>query len=67
MEQHVIIQKLVETIKGRKILAAVFYTFNFDVKLFENYLLPVFLPNVNFSDIEIRNSILWRKYANDLL
>lgn len=66
MEQHVIIQKLVETIKGRKILAAVFYTFNFDVKLFENYLLPVFLPNVNFSDIEIQNSILWRKYANDL-
>jgi len=66
MEQHVIIQKLVETIKGRQILAAVFYTFNFDVKLFENYLLPVFLPNVNFSDIEIQNSILWRKYANDL-
>ena len=66
MEQNVIIEKLKEIISGRKILAAVFYTFNFDARFFENYLLPLFLPDVNFSEIEIQNSILWRKYVNDL-
>lgn len=66
MEQNVIIEKLKETIKGRKVFSAVFYTFNFDARFFENYLLPLFLPHVNFSEIEIQNSILWRKYVNDL-
>jgi hypothetical protein len=66
MEQYVIIEKLKETINGRKVIAGLFYSYNFDSKFFENYLLPVFLPHVNFSEIEIQNSILWRKYANEL-
>ncbi len=66
MEQYVIIEKLKEAINGRKVIAAVFYTFNFDARFFENYLLPIFLPHVNFSDNEIQNTILWRKYVNDL-
>ena len=66
MEQNVIIEKLKEVITGRKVTAAAFYTFNFDSRFFENYLLPLFLPHVNFSEIEIQNSILWRKYVNDL-
>ena len=66
MEQHVIIEKLKESINSRKVIAAVFYTFNFDARMFENYVLPSFLPNVNFTDIEIQNTILWRRYANEL-
>lgn len=66
MEQQVIIEKLKESINSRKVVAAVFYTFNFDAHLFENYVLPSFLPDVHFTDIEIQNSILWRRYANEL-
>lgn len=66
MEEHVIIEKLNESINSRKVIAAVFYTFNFDARMFENYVLPSFLPKVNFTDIEIQNTILWRRYANEL-
>ncbi len=66
MEQHVIIEKLKETIGNKKVLAAVFYTFNFNAKFFENYILTAFFPHVNFSDNEIQNTILWRKYIKQL-
>jgi len=66
MSQYVIIEKLKDAIDNNKIKAAVFYTFNFDARFFENYILTTFLPHVNFSDNEIQNSILWRKYATDL-
>lgn len=66
MTQYVIIEKLKEVIADKKAIAAVFYTYNFSAKIFENYILPIFLPQVNFSDNEIQNSILWRKYANEL-
>jgi hypothetical protein len=66
MERFVIIEKLKELIGSRSVTAAVFYTFNFDSRFFENYLLPVFVPNAPFSEIEIQNNILWRKYASVL-
>jgi hypothetical protein len=66
MEQYVIIEKLKEVIGDRIVEAAVFYTFNFDARFFENYLLTSFLPRVPFSDSEIQNTILWRKYVNKL-
>jgi len=66
MKQLVIIEKLKEQINGKKVIAGVFYTFNFEVTFFENYLLPMFLPNVPFSDNEIQNKILWRQYAGKL-
>lgn len=66
MKHYVIIDQLKEKISDRKVTAAVFYTFTFESRFFENYILPVFLPNVNFSDNEIQNAILWRKYGRDL-
>jgi len=66
MEQFVIIEKLKELIEGKKVIAAVFYSYNFSARFFENYLLTAFLPHVNFSDNEIQNNILWRKYAGEL-
>lgn len=66
MNQLVIIERLKEQINGRKVIGCVFYTFNFEVTFFENYLLPVFLPHVPFSDNEIQNKILWRQYARSL-
>lgn len=65
-EQLVLIDKLKEEIADRRVVAACFYTFNFDPQFFENYLLTSFLPNVNFSDNEIQNTILWKKYQKDL-
>jgi hypothetical protein len=66
MEQYVIIEKLKEAIGDRRVEAAVFYTFSFDARFFENYLLTTFLPYVPFSDNEIQNTILWRKYVTEL-
>lgn len=66
MKQFVIIEKLKEQINGRAVKAAVFYTFNFSARFFENYILTTFLPHVNFSDNEIQNAILWRKYYQEL-
>jgi hypothetical protein len=65
-EHYVIIEKLKESLGKRKISAAVFYTFNFDSKFFENYILPFFLPDVPFSNNEIQNAILWRRYSSEL-
>ena len=66
MEQSIIIEKIKEAIGGRKVTAAVFYTFNFDAKFFENYICPLFVPDVEFGNNEIQNTILWKKYQNEL-
>ena len=66
MNKFILGEKLKEEINGRKIIAAVFHTFNFDPDFFENYLLPLFLPDIPFGDNKIQNTILWKKYQNEL-
>ncbi len=66
MKQAILLEKLMELIGDRQVIAAVFYTFNFDARFFENYLLPVFVPDVEFSDNEIQNAILWKMYQKEL-
>ena len=66
MHKFILGEKLKEEINGRKIKAAVFHTFNFDPDFFENYLLPLFLPDIPFGDNKIQNTILWKKYQNEL-
>ena len=48
MNSIVLKEHLKDMIGEAKIKAAVFYTFNFDTTFFENYLLPLFINNVNF-------------------
>jgi len=66
MKEFILAEKLKEEMAGKKVIAAVFHTFNFDPKFFENYLLPLFLPDIPFGDDEIQNTILWKKFQNEL-
>ncbi len=66
MEELILIEKLEESLRGRKVTAALFYTYNFDSRFFENYLLPIFFSGVPFNNNEIQNTILWRHYQKYL-
>ena len=66
MHKFILGEKLKEEISGHKIKAAVFHTFNFDPDFFENYLLPLLLPDITFGDNKIQNTILWKKYQTEL-
>jgi len=66
MEKFILAEKLKEEIGGQKVRAAVFHSFTFDPEFFENYLLPLFLPDVEFGDNKIQNTILWRKFQSEL-
>lgn len=60
MEQYILKEKIKEALGNRQVLAALFYTFNFDPRFFENYVMPLFVPGKNFRDEVIHNKILWR-------
>lgn len=66
MTKYVLAEYLKEELRGRQVAAAVFHTFNFDSEFFENYLLPLFLPDIPFGDNKIQNTILWKKFQHDL-
>lgn len=66
-QQHILKERLKELIGGRKVVAALFYTFNFDPKFFENYVMPLLVPGQTFINNSITNNILWRKLYKDNL
>ena len=66
MKSGILIEELKERMAGQKVRAALFYSFNFDARFFENYILTQFLSDVSFSNNEIQNAILWKKYQNEL-
>lgn len=66
MKTGILIEELKERMAGKKVQAALFYTFNFDARFFENYILTQFLSDVSFSNNEIQNAILWKKYQQEL-
>ncbi len=62
MEQHILKTHLLEVIGNRKVVAAVFHTFNFEPAFFENYVLPMLVPSrEKFTNDTIANQILWRE------
>lgn len=67
MEKLILKEKIGELIGAKKVIAAVFYTFNFDPKFFENYIMPLLISSTgkNFNDEEIHNKILWRQLAKE--
>ena len=67
MEQFILKERLKEQIGNRKVMAALFYTFNFDPRFFENYVLPLFIPGKTFRDEIIHNKILWRTCIKEKL
>jgi len=65
MKQKLLKDEITEFIKDKKVKAAVFLSYNFDVDFFENYLLPLLVP-FDFTDNKIQNALLWRTYATHL-
>ena len=61
----IIKEQLKERIGGRKVLSALFYTFNFDPRFFENYIMPLLVPDQQFINNAIANHIIWRKLYKD--
>ncbi len=66
-EALILKQRLHEAIAGRRIKAALYYTFTFDPKFFENYVMLLLVPDQSFTDNAIANNILWRKLYKDNL
>lgn len=66
LEQFIIKDKLKESLEGLTVKAAIFYTFNFDPRFFENYVMPILVKNNDFGDEVIQNKILWRKYQKEV-
>lgn len=63
MDQHLLKIQLREAIGGKKVLAAAFFTFNFEPVFFENYVLPLLAPEPDrFQDSAIANQIIWREH-----
>ena len=67
MDKFILKDKLKELLEGCKVKSALFYTFNFDPRFFENYIMPMLVQGNEFNDETIRNKILWRKYQKDNL
>ncbi|MEO6998448.1 MAG: hypothetical protein ABI112_10225 [Terracoccus sp.] len=67
MERIILRDHIKEAIKNRKVVAAVFHTFNFDPLFFENFVMPLFVPGKDFRDEAIYNKILWRYCAKENL
>lgn len=66
MEQKILLQQLRDELDGQKVVAALFYTFNFDPRFLEEEILPLFLPDVNFTGNVLAKRIRWRKYFTQL-
>lgn len=66
MEYQLLREQVKDFIGDTKVVAACFFSYNFDSDFFENYILPLFVPEAPFSDNKIQNAILWRKYAKQL-
>lgn len=67
MDKFILKDKLKELLEGCTVKSALFYTFNFDPRFFENYIMPLLVTGNEFNDESIHNKILWRKYQRDSL
>jgi hypothetical protein len=64
-QQFILKERLKVLIGERNVKAGLFYTFNFDPKFFENYVMPLLIPNQQFVNNNIANNILWRRLYKD--
>lgn len=60
MKKAIIKEQLQEKLNKRKVIAAAFYTFNFQPDFFENYILPTLVSHQTFSNSPIYNAVIWR-------
>jgi hypothetical protein len=67
MDRIILREQIKDIIGNRKVNAALFHTFNFDPRFFENFVMPLFVPEEKrkFTDEIIHNKILWRYCAKE--
>ena len=51
---------LAKALENCRVKAALFTTFNFEPRFFENYVLPLLVPQEPFGQNELNNNIRWR-------
>lgn len=64
-ESYILKERVKSLVNGRKVISALFYTFNFDPKFFENYVMPLLVPEMEFTNNNIANNIIWRRLYKD--
>jgi HKD family nuclease len=64
-EKYILKKRLQELINDRPVQAGLFYTFNFDPRFFENYIMPLLVPDQQFVNNDITNNIVWRRLYKD--
>jgi len=57
MDKHILKEQMRDAIDGKRVLAAVFYTFTFDPHFFEDYVMPLLVPSRTFRNEHIYNNI----------
>lgn len=65
MESHILKDQIADHIAGYHVQAVLVYSFNFDPQFFENYVMPIFIDQAEFTDVAIYNKILWRRYLKE--
>lgn len=65
MQHFIIKERIKEEIGDREVKAAIFQTFNFDPRFFENHVMPLVVKDEQFKDEVIHNKILWRNYLKE--
>lgn len=68
MEPHLLKRKILDHIEDKTVVAALFYTFNFEPVFFETYVLPLLMPQrARFKDNNpVTNQFLWRELRQDM-
>lgn len=67
MKESVLAESVKAALNGKKVVAALFFTYNFDASFFENYILPLCMDSdLKFGSNAAQNAMLWIRHGNDL-
>lgn len=67
MKEDVLAESVKTALNGKKVVAALFLTYNFDAAFFENYILPLCMDSgLKFGSNAAQNAMLWIRHGNDL-
>jgi len=65
MKNNILGERIWELIGDSNVIAALFYTFNFEPEFFENYVMPILVSRDDFTDNKLQNAILWRRFGGE--
>lgn len=67
MRESVLAESVKAALNGKKVVAALFLTYNFDAAFFENYVLPLCMDSdLKFGSSAAQNAMLWIRHGSKL-